>query len=239
MLQEDHQQLSDLPRLCVILPAYNESEGMGGVLAVLRQVPELSEIIVVDDGSQDDTAQITRHSAIQDPRIRLMQQPVNQGKGQAIFIGAAATRAPVLLLLDADLMDLKPQHIKDLVEPVLSGRADMSLGLFRSGHIITDLSHWATPWLSGQRCLKTDLLHNIDIQAAAGYGFETALTISSHQEHARIQVVFLTGVWHPPSEFHRGFLKGVVQRARMYSHIFRAWRMAKRSQIRLKQIKIS
>jgi hypothetical protein len=235
MFKEDQSKPSARPRLSAILPSYNEAEGMAEVLAVLRQVPELDEILVVDDGSTDDTAALTLQSAIKDTRIRLIQLPANQGKGQAIFCGAAATQAEALLLLDADLKDLKPGHIQDLVEPVLAGRADMSLGLFRSGHLNTDLSHRATPWLSGQRCLKADLLNSMDLQAAAGYGFETALTISARQQHARTQVVFLTGVWHPPSELHRGFLKGVGQRARMYSHIFRAWRTARRSPRRLKK----
>jgi len=241
LIQPQNQRQPDPPtRLSVIIPALNEAEGMAGVLAVLRQVPELEEIIVVDDGSTDDTAQITHQAAIQDPRIRLIQQPNNQGKGQAIFTGVSTTQAQFLLLLDADLMDLKPQHIADLIEPVLSGRADMSLGLFRSGHLNTDLSHRATPWLSGQRCLKVDLLEDIDVQAASGYGFETALTISARQQHARTQIVFMTGVWHPPSEIHRGLLKGIGQRARMYSQILRAWRTAKRTRIRrLKQIDIS
>jgi len=239
MQQEDRQQPDNQTRLSAIIPAFNESEGMGGVLTVLRQVPELYEIIVVDDGSTDDTAKITRQAAIQDPRIRLIQQPINQGKGQAIFTGVSTTQVQFLLLLDADLMNLKPQHIKDLIEPVITGHVDMSLGLFRSGHLNTDLSHWATPWLSGQRCLNVDLLQDIDVQAASGYGFETALTISARQQHARTQAVFMTGVWHPPSEFHRGLLKGIWQRAHMYSHILRAWRTAKRSQYRLKQAKNS
>lgn len=239
MLPQDDRTTSNHPHLSAILPAYNEAEGMGGVLAVLHQVPALDEIIVVDDGSQDDTARVTRQAARQDARIRLIQQPSNLGKGQAIFTAAATTRAPFLLLLDADLMNLNPGHVEDLIEPVLSGRADMSIGLFRSGHLNTDLAHRATPWLSGQRCLKADLLRNIDVQAAAGYGFETALTISTRQEHARTQVVFMSGVWHPPSEFHRGFWQGVAQRTRMYLHILRAWRTARRTRLKLKQVKIS
>lgn len=239
MLPQDEQKISNPPRLCVIIPAYNEAEGLGGVLAVLRQVSMLDEIIVVDDGSQDDTSQVARQAAMQDTRLRLIQQPTNQGKGQAIFRAAATTHAPYLLLLDADLMNLNPGHVEDLIEPVLSGRAEMSIGLFRSGHLNTDLAHRATPWLSGQRCLKADLLKEIDVRAAAGYGFETALTISTHREHARTQVVYWTGVWHPPSEFHRGFWPGVWQRTRMYFHILRAWCTAQRRRLKLKQVKIS
>jgi glycosyltransferase involved in cell wall biosynthesis len=216
----------NLPAVAAIIPAYNESENLGGVLDVLRQVSGLSQIIVVDDGSQDDTAEVVRQSAVNDLRIRLIQHLRNRGKGQTIFTGVTATQAPVLLLLDADLINLKPQHIESLIEPVLSGAADMTVGLFRAGHLNTDFAHWITPWLSGQRCLNTDLIQHIFPEAAAGYGFKTALTITARQQHTRTRIVFLNGVWHPPSEFHRGLWKGLGRRLRMYGHIIRAWRMA-------------
>ena len=216
----------NLPAVAAIIPAYNESENLGGVLDVLRQVSGLSQIIVVDDGSQDDTAEVVGQAAVNDLRIRLIQHSCNQGKGQAIFTGASATQAPVLLLLDADLINLKPQHIESLIEPVISDAADMTLGLFRAGHLNTDFAHWITPCLTGQRCLNADLIQHIVPEAAAGYGFETALTIAARKQHTCTQIVFLKGVWHPPSEFHIGLWKGLGRRLRMYRHIFRAWRMA-------------
>ncbi len=69
-----------------------------------------------------------------DPRIRLVTHAVNRGKGQAVFTGRENTQANILLLLDADLIALKPPQVNDLIRPVKEGRADMTMGLFRKGH---------------------------------------------------------------------------------------------------------
>jgi hypothetical protein len=113
-----------------------------------------------------------------------------------------------------------------LIEPVLDRRAEMTLGIFVGGHINTDFSHWATPFLTGQRGMRADLLKYVSREAAAGYGFEMALTVAANQNGCRTRIVPLKGVWHPPSEFHRGLWLGVNRRMRMYSQVTRAWYIA-------------
>jgi LmbE family N-acetylglucosaminyl deacetylase len=212
------------PSIAVILPAYNEANRIPLVLDVLAQTDFVDEILVVDDGSSDGTAERVRRAAEADPRLRLLQHTENLGKGQAIFTARAATRAPYLILLDADLVGLKPEHLRALIQPVIERRADMTLGLFRGGRLHTDFSHWLTPWLSGQRGLRAEVLDAVPPQAAAGYGFETALTLAASRCGYRTQAVFLRGVWHTPSEFHRR--RGFRWRLRMYAHILRAWRQS-------------
>jgi glycosyltransferase involved in cell wall biosynthesis len=186
----------------------------------------LSEIIVVDDGSSDATAQESRLEAEIDPRIRLIIHPTNLGKGQAIFAGWQATRAQYIIMLDADLLGLAKQHIEDLYQPVLDGRADMSIGIFRGGYWKTDLSHMGTPWLSGQRCMRADLLKSISWDAASGYGIETALTVGAQLGDWKTMKVVWQGVWHTPSLDRRGFWQGVKTHTRMYLQVIRAWYVA-------------
>jgi len=214
--------------VAAIIPAYNEAENISEVLAVLRNVEIINEIIVVDDGSPDETPERVRQAGVHDPRVHLLQHPANRGKGQAIFTGWHATQATFLLLLDADLVNLTPGHVHALMAPVLTRKADMTLGLFWGGRIHTDFAHWATPWLTGQRCLRAEILKHVSREAAKGYGFEVALTVAVHQRGYRIRIVRLRGMWHPPSEFHRGWLYGIRWRARMYGQIIRAWYIATR-----------
>jgi glycosyltransferase involved in cell wall biosynthesis len=214
------------PAVTALLPAYNEAKNIAQVLKVLCEVVELGEIIVVDDGSADDTAAIVQAWAGQDPRVRLIRHPANRGKGEAVFTGANATRATFLLMVDSDLRGLSPGHIRELIRPVLEGQADMTLGLFRGGQWNTTLSHRLTPWLTGQRCFRTSLLRFVSVPAAAGYGVETALTIAARQRGYRTVKVPWPGVSHPPSEYHRGLLNGVNTRGRMYAQIIRAWYLA-------------
>jgi glycosyltransferase involved in cell wall biosynthesis len=219
------------PLIAAIIPTYNEALNVPGVLEVLRAATVLDEIILVDDGSTDKTVEILRQAASVDPRIQMIQHEKNKGKGQAIFTGWAATSAPILVLLDADLKALTPGHIEALLKPVLERRADMTLGLFRGGHLSTDLSHWLTPFLTGQRALRSELLKYISHSAAAGYGFEVALTVAANQQNFRKRIVLLKGVWHPSSEFRTergGYWKGKIWHFRMYGQIIRAWVTATR-----------
>jgi glycosyltransferase involved in cell wall biosynthesis len=215
--------------IAAIVPTYNEALNVSGVLDVLKRAPVLDEIILVDDGSTDKTIEILRHAALTDSRIRVIQHEKNKGKGQAIFTGWAATCAQILLLLDADLKALTPDHIQALLDPVIDRRADMTLGLFRGGHLATDLSHWFTPFLTGQRALRADLLKHLSHDAAAGYGFEVALTVAASKQNYRKRIVFLKGVWHPSSEFRTergGYWNGKLWKFRMYGQIIRAWLIA-------------
>ncbi len=94
------------PRLSVIIPAYNEAERLPGYLSEVRggleQMDIDAEILVVDDGSQDDTAMYVESITQQDPRVRLLVQPHNQGKGRAVQRGMLEARGHYLLFTDAD-----------------------------------------------------------------------------------------------------------------------------------------
>jgi hypothetical protein len=218
------------PLICAIVPAYNEERHIAAVLEVLRLTNFLAEIIVVDDGSMDGTSAVVREAAGRDARLRLIRHERNLGKGQAIFTAWAATSASYLVLLDADLHSLTPAHVEALIAPVLERRADMTLGLFSGGHFRTDMSHRLTPFLTGQRALRSELLRHISSEAAAGYGFEVALTVAAGQQNCRTRIVPMKGVWHPPSEFRseRGYWYGRLWRFRMYGQILRAWYLATR-----------
>jgi hypothetical protein len=224
------QGLSTTPLVTALIPAYNEARGIQAVLEVLRQVELLTEILVIDDGSRDGTAGVVRELTRFDPRLRLLIHPHNRGKGEAIFTGWRATRASYLLMLDADLIDLTAEHVRDLILPVIYNQADMTLGIFKGGRWSTDFSHYLTPWLTGQRCFRAGLLRDLPPHAASGYGLETALTVLAHQRGWRCQQVWMKGASHLHSEIHRGFWTGIRTRARMYAQIMTAWFLASRWQ---------
>ncbi len=215
-----------LPSIAVIIPVYNESQGIRRVLEVVCQTPVLQEIIVVDDGSKDGSVQTVVQAQVCDNRIRLITHPKNRGKGQAVFSGLQSTQADLILMLDADLRGLRIQHLEELVFPVLVDGLDMTIGIFRGGKFYSDFSHWATPWLSGQRCLWRERLEKICWRAAEGYGIETAITVASLRNHWRCKQVIWRGVSHPPSEVHRGALSGFLNRVKMYAQIGRAFFLA-------------
>jgi glycosyltransferase involved in cell wall biosynthesis len=216
-------QVGVADHITAILPAYNENSLISGVLDVLSQVEILDEILVIDDGSSDSTRDTVVQSAARDTRIRLICHAKNRGKGQAIYTGWKNNHSDILLLLDADLINLKPVQVEALICPVLDGEVDMTMGLFRHGRLSTDLSHWATPWLTGQRCLRSELLNEVNRSAAQGYGLETAITVAASLNGWRTRRIWWEGVSHPPSENHRGYFLGIANRIKMYSQIIKAW----------------
>jgi glycosyltransferase involved in cell wall biosynthesis len=107
-------------RVSVIIPALNEEAAIG---TVVREVPRdlVSEIIVVDNGSTDRTAAVARAAG-----ARVVREP-RRGYGAACLAGARAARAEVLVFLDGDRSD-DPREIVRVLDPVLSGEADLVLG---------------------------------------------------------------------------------------------------------------
>jgi dolichyl-phosphate beta-glucosyltransferase len=94
------------PMLSVVLPAYNESHRLPQTLSELRPYLEerfpLHEVVVVDDGSTDSTADIVRAIASAWPQLRLLQQPKNLGKGAAVKRGVLEAVGALVLFMDAD-----------------------------------------------------------------------------------------------------------------------------------------
>ncbi len=211
--------MSPLPSITVIIPARNEEKYIGGVLQVLTQIPEITEIIAIDDGSTDGTCHEIEKYTASDPRLRCIQLPSNQGKAAAMFAGTRQAAGKVLVFLDADLCNLKPIHVRDLFIPVCELRAEMVVGLFKGGHFNTSFPHWLTPWTSGQRCLPADLFSKVPPGTSAGYGIETGITLTANRLGWKCLYVPLKDVWHPPSEFHRGIFYGIYTRIKMYWEI--------------------
>jgi glycosyltransferase involved in cell wall biosynthesis len=109
------------PRLAVIIPALNEEESIGRVIAAIPEML-LPDVIVVDNGCTDRTAEIARsHGA------RVVSEP-HRGYGAACLAGLAALEdADVVAFLDADFSD-DPARLSDLIAPIADGRADFVMG---------------------------------------------------------------------------------------------------------------
>jgi glycosyltransferase involved in cell wall biosynthesis len=206
-------------RIAVIIPAYNEGNRLPAVLEAATQLPAGWELLVVDDGSRDHTAEAVQRY----PRVELLRLEENRGKGAAMSAGAARTQADVLVFLDADLRGLTPQHVLELAAPVLADEAEMSIGLFRGGRGSTDFSHRISPWVSGQRAILREAFLSLEAARASRQGIELLLTRAARERGWRVRCVSWRGVTHAMKEEKLGLIPGHLARWKMYGEILKTW----------------
>lgn len=123
------------PAYSIIVPAYNEARTVGIVLEALCQTPG-SEIIVVDDGSTDDTKEVVLSK--KDARITCISHPHNLGQGNAWKTGIQRAKNSVLVFFDADIETAVPKMIASMVTPIIKGEADFVIGGFENFGRITE-----------------------------------------------------------------------------------------------------
>lgn len=203
-----------MPAVTVVIPAYNESAHIPATLGALRTCKQISEILLVDDGSQDDTARLAREGG-----ARVLMLPQNTGKGGAITAAFPEVRGDVVLLLDADLEETAPQALA-LVDPIIAGEADLTIASFtsrNSGQGFGAAKKFArlgirlltgrtllSP-LSGQRCMKKKVLGEL-LPLAPRFGVEVGMTIDALRRGYRVLEID-TGLTHcPPGRNWQGFV---------------------------------
>jgi glycosyltransferase involved in cell wall biosynthesis len=118
-------------KIAFLVPAYNEAATIRGVLEAIDALGLDRQIVVVDDGSTDATAQIVRDYAAASHDVVLLQQ-ANQGKGAALRAGIPHLAGDIAVIQDADL-EYDPAEVPHLIDPILQGVADVVYGSRLSG----------------------------------------------------------------------------------------------------------
>ncbi len=202
-----------------VIPAYNEEATIDAVVEMLVTHQLIEEVIVISDGSTDNTGEVARSAGAQ-----VIEQNENLGKGAAMQTGInteAAKAADIILFLDADLLGLTRKHISKLLQPIIAGQAEMALGIFTEGRMQTDFGHKITPFLSGQRAVRRQILDNISNLTVTKFGVEMALTKYVKEHEVKIEKVKLKDLTHRMKEEKMGFWRGLAERIKMYWQVIR------------------
>jgi glycosyltransferase involved in cell wall biosynthesis len=203
--------------ISVVVPAYNEAGRIGAVLEPIAASALVDEIIVVDDGSEDETADEAKRFP-----VRVVRLPENRGKASALDAGVSVAKNDVFLFLDADLVGLRTEHVDQLIRAYVDGDLDMAVGVFSDGRRNTDLAQKINPYASGQRVLPRRLWERAKENVhEMNFGIEIALSRLAAREGWRKEYVKLAGVTHVLKEEKRGLAKGLFDRFRMYGDMIK------------------
>jgi glycosyltransferase involved in cell wall biosynthesis len=212
--------------ISVIIPAFNEADIIGYTLKSLKSVNNIGEIIVVDDGSSDNTAKIATESG-----ARVIRLDKNMGKGAALNRAVKLVKGSIIAFIDADL-GMSAEEVKKIISIVQNKHADIAVAVFpvsekKGGFgLVKKISSLIIKKmcgvilkepLSGQRVFTREALNHV-VPFSEGFGVEVAASIKALRKGMRLIEV-------PTQMKHRAGgrnIKGFIHRGKQLIDIIRA-----------------
>ena len=200
-----------------IIAAYNEERTIADVLRALTSNPLIDEVIVVSDGSTDDTVRIARTFDVTTIVLR-----ENRGKGHAMRVGVEYASHDTLFFCDGDMYNVSPAHIDSLVNPVIRGKCDMNVGIRHRGPVL-DFLHLKAhcgPVLSGIRVMRREVWETVPQQYMERFKIEAALNCFCSSAGFRQKNTVIYDLKHVLKESKRGLFGGLLSRWDMSREVF-------------------
>lgn len=199
-------------KVTAVIPAFNEGPRVGAVVSAV--VAAGYDVLVVDDGSKDDTAQAAERAG-----ARVLVLPQNGGKGNAMRAGVAACEdSDVILFLDGDMKGFDSASLHAISDPVADGRYDQVSGVSSEA---TDITQHVLI-LSGQRAIRKRFLDLLPDQAWDGYGIEVWLNDVVERHGGQSAVFRLANVRAPYKWEKDGAQIGLARMADMGAEVIKA-----------------
>jgi len=195
-------EIQDNLRISVIIPAYNEESRIEQVIFAVRDLKEIDEVIVVDDGSTDRTRDVAKRSG-----VRVVSVGKNRGKGYAMKLGASRATGDILIFLDADQKNIDSKKIKVLIDPFKknfdfvktrfdrnSGRVTLLTAKPLLEHFFPEIAKKFDQPLSGQIAIKKDIFDKITLEN--DYGVDIGILIDVVEMGAKTCQVYFGYLEH-------------------------------------------
>ncbi len=193
----------------IVICVYNEEKTIIDVLKTCVENNPESEVLVVDDGSTDNTAPLLQE-AKEKMGFRYIRLPENKGKSYAMTEGVEQASNEIILFWDADVTGIKPGHFKKILEPMYTNEADMVLG--SPSEIWIDYRVNPFRGLTGERAMKKkDFLALKDDIREINFGIETYINLYFQAHGKRIKYTILDGLTHPTKYKKTTAVKATVE----------------------------
>jgi len=196
------------------MPARDEALTVANNVAAARACRYVRKVIVVDDGSSDDTAALAREAG-----AKVIQRENDEGsKAHAMDDGIRSSDADAFLFVDADCTDLTGAHLDAICEPFLAGRCAMSLGMFDYGRLWNSVVPRVHP-LTGERIIPRWVWDAIPPHKLDGYTIEARINEVISERRLKTVARTMRGVFHRTKRVKHGRLEGVLRTLDMYREI--------------------
>ncbi|MCT4616842.1 MAG: glycosyltransferase family 2 protein [Candidatus Gracilibacteria bacterium] len=197
-----------------IIPAYNEGERIEKVLKIALNNDLISEIIIVNDGSTDNTKEVISNfiskNSDKSEKVNFIDLEKNSGKTNAVITGIKASSSDYLLFLDSDLIGLDNNAINNLINPVIDKQADITISIRQNSLEI--YKKMGLDFVSGERVFHKSLFTEKDFEELLklpGFALESYLNNIIINKKLRIKTVYWDKVISPRKSSKYGFWAGV------------------------------
>jgi glycosyltransferase involved in cell wall biosynthesis len=227
-------------KVSVVIAALNEEPRIGNVLKIVCGHPLVSEVIVINDGSEDKTGEIAKSFG-----ATVLTHPVRCGKTISIHEGIDKAKEESIMLLDADLSGLRTEYIDMLAAPVLEGKVDFTMSM--RGNSLGIYRFFGIDFVSGERVIKKHLLDDEFIWAKQKiiFSLEVRMNDSFLRHGAKFVVVPLDELKNSVKATKWGFWNGLREDIWMLWQISKAlpaykviWQFLKMSRLNKKYNKL-
>jgi glycosyltransferase involved in cell wall biosynthesis len=185
----------DKKDVSIVICAYNEEPTIKNVIESCHRFNPESEIVLVDDGSQDATQQIVEDLQ-KDIPISYIRMNENKGKSYAMVVGVENSRRDIILFFDADITNIKQEHFNHLLAPIFNAEADMVLG--QPSETLIDYRINPFKGLTGERALlKKDIEPILEDIRDIRFGVETYINLHFQAHGKKLKYRVLEGLTHP------------------------------------------
>ncbi|MFO7952641.1 MAG: glycosyltransferase family 2 protein [Bacillota bacterium] len=205
--------------LTILVPAYNEAPRIGPVLEVICTYVGPKRVVVIDDGSTDGTAEVSRKYPVE-----LIELGINRGKGAALQAGIDHVgNTDYWIFIDADLINFHHGHLDELLTPLQNNdNLAMTVGVFRGGGTLTDLAHRYFDILNGQRGLRGSFINSLPNLSWCRFGVEVFISKYAASKNYAVSYPYLKKLTHHMKEAKFGFARGLLSRLQMYKECLKA-----------------
>jgi glycosyltransferase involved in cell wall biosynthesis len=198
-----------------IVPAYNEEKNILNVLKCLKLVPQINEIIVIDDGSSDNTTALVKEIE----NITVLKNKKNLGKTKSVIKGIKASKNDAIVMVDADLVGLEYSHLEEIINTYAQG-FDMVILDYGGQEFYLRKIIRSFPALSGVRILSKKVFNKIKFNS--GDRFELENRINNYYLENQLTLIVVNGeTVHTPHKYNKyTFHKGLYLEAKALKEIF-------------------